>query len=449
MRFLVFIFALLLCGFHLLAQETTLAGQLTSSVLPMAPNAAALSKFTDVNISYYTGRPQISIPIYEIKSRSLSIPVGLSYHASGIGVDDIASWVGLAWALNAGGSISRTVRGLADESNFGFLTQGYRIENPGVDCDNSNLKPCDYLRNVFVNNVIDSEPDLYFLNLPAGNGVKFTFDYNGNMVLQNYRQIQITRVDNTLAQWTVIMEDGTRYYLGEDGDYGGKDKVTNEPEDGGSTTSISSCHLNKIVSADGMDNILFKYGNSDGFFHDSSRYQSFFQRDVITANVEYYSTPLAQDKITGSVSSTQRLISEIIFNDGSINFIPADAGRVDNLSGKDLSQVDIKRKSGLIIKSIKLKQSGMGSGSTSRLRLDEVQEFDAAGIHCHPIHWSIIMSPSLFMDQRIRIIGGIIIIIITALLLFLNKSKDRMELFYSMNAEVIGTRIPNTQKAGC
>lgn len=74
--------------------------------LPISPNVASLGKFGDYNVDIFTGLPEISIPIFEAKSGELSVPVTLSYHASGIKMTDVASWVGLGWSLSAGGQIS-------------------------------------------------------------------------------------------------------------------------------------------------------------------------------------------------------------------------------------------------------------------------------------------------------------------------------------------------------
>src|SRR5258706_11658819 len=89
-----------------------------------SPTAASLGKYGDVPVSYHTGVPNISIPIYNVKSGSLSIPINLSYHASGLRVQEYASWVGAGWSLNAGGMITRTVRGGADDQGYKSY-QGY------------------------------------------------------------------------------------------------------------------------------------------------------------------------------------------------------------------------------------------------------------------------------------------------------------------------------------
>jgi hypothetical protein len=85
-------------------------------VIPPSPNSAAIEQYTSQPVSLYTGIPEISVPIYEIKQGSLSVPIRLNYHAGGIKVNQVASWVGLGWSLDAGGVISRTIYGLPDET---------------------------------------------------------------------------------------------------------------------------------------------------------------------------------------------------------------------------------------------------------------------------------------------------------------------------------------------
>src|SRR5688572_13406764 len=84
-------------------------GQGIPTVTPPSPNAAAFSKYGNIPVSPYTGIPTINIPLYEINIRDIKVPVSLSYHASGIGVGDEASRIGLGWVLNAGGLISRNI----------------------------------------------------------------------------------------------------------------------------------------------------------------------------------------------------------------------------------------------------------------------------------------------------------------------------------------------------
>jgi hypothetical protein len=120
--------------FLLLCMLASMAGygQDPSKIVPVAPNAASLGKYGDIPVSLHTGVPNISIPIYEVKNKDLSLPISLSYHSSGIRVAETASWVGLGWALNAGGVITRTVQGMPDEGN-GVTSLGYYIANPSYN----------------------------------------------------------------------------------------------------------------------------------------------------------------------------------------------------------------------------------------------------------------------------------------------------------------------------
>lgn len=79
-----------------------------------SPMAASFAKFGEVPVSEYTGVPDISIPLYTVQDGQAVIPITLRYHAGGIKVEEEASWVGLGWNLNVGGSITRIVVGKHD-----------------------------------------------------------------------------------------------------------------------------------------------------------------------------------------------------------------------------------------------------------------------------------------------------------------------------------------------
>ena len=127
-----------------------------------APNAAALGKYGDYSVGNFTGVPDISIPIYTVQDGSLSLPISLSYHASGVKVAEMASWVGAGWSLNAGGIITRTVLGIRDEKYPGgyFYTAAYletRVNQAGTDPSlNSDLNT-----EIADGYALDGEPDMF------------------------------------------------------------------------------------------------------------------------------------------------------------------------------------------------------------------------------------------------------------------------------------------------
>lgn len=95
---------------------------------PTSPETYQFKKrFTD-NINYYTGQPEITIPIYEIELDDLVIPISISYNTGGIKVEEESTVVGLGWMLNYGGEINRNNHGAPDERSL-LLTDYNDVEN--------------------------------------------------------------------------------------------------------------------------------------------------------------------------------------------------------------------------------------------------------------------------------------------------------------------------------
>jgi len=82
-----------------------------------SPEAASFLKYGEYPVDLSTGVPNISIPLYTIEAKGLQVPITLNYHASGIKVNQEASWVGLGWNLNYGAQIILNVRDDVDEGN--------------------------------------------------------------------------------------------------------------------------------------------------------------------------------------------------------------------------------------------------------------------------------------------------------------------------------------------
>ena len=97
-------------------------------VIPPSPSVAALMKFEEYPVNNYTGIPNIAIPLYNVSTidNALGIKLSLNYHPASAAGDEVAAHTGLGWTIMAGGTISRTVKGLPDEmshnSRFGIRT---------------------------------------------------------------------------------------------------------------------------------------------------------------------------------------------------------------------------------------------------------------------------------------------------------------------------------------
>jgi hypothetical protein len=188
--------------------------------IPPAPEATALAKYGDIPVGYYTGIPEINLPLTEVGEGKLQIPIGLSYHSGGHKVDEIAPWTGLGWTLNSGGVVTRVVRGLPDEINDTWDSYSSTPESEVFD---GRIIPPDkkfmYL-NAANDGCIDLERDYYFFNFNGFSG-KFIVDWNGNLIVSSEKAIKIFPFsqphDNGTpgTSWLIVDDQGVQYEFKE------------------------------------------------------------------------------------------------------------------------------------------------------------------------------------------------------------------------------------------
>lgn len=199
------------------------------NVFRPAPNTAGLQKYAEIPVSPYTGVPNISLPLYTVNFRDITLPVTLGYHASGIKVGEEASHTGLGWALNAGGQISRNIVGYDDFTGSGYCINsppfkdyinGQRPNQPAqmgclLSCLNLTVaqSPTTYTDDLstYLNTTrYDFEPDQYYFNF-MGKAGKFVLTRNGQAVLQSQEAVQINVSGPDGLTWQVKSEDGFIY----------------------------------------------------------------------------------------------------------------------------------------------------------------------------------------------------------------------------------------------
>lgn len=78
------------------------------------PNTAGFKQVNFSNIGEYTGAGSISVPIYQIQVGQITIPIELNYSSKGVKIDETASNVGQDWSLNAGGIVTKVIKGIED-----------------------------------------------------------------------------------------------------------------------------------------------------------------------------------------------------------------------------------------------------------------------------------------------------------------------------------------------
>jgi YD repeat-containing protein len=227
-----------------------------------------------LGVDLYTGRLEASLPIYTLESSDLKIPISIDYTAGGgVKPQDLNTTTGLGWALNAGGSISRTVRGLPDETANGYI--GTNNEGATLVYDFNNQSTAFTAANNFNNTnnstLLDGEPDIFYIQTPFFS-IRFTIDQNGNPVTQGnlgYKIIHSLYKNSANATNTgieVIDDHGTQYFFGSA--LASRETATTMFF-GQSFTYNSTWYLDKIVTYNSKDIITLSYlqGKTDTVYN--------------------------------------------------------------------------------------------------------------------------------------------------------------------------------------
>ncbi|WP_394974036.1 hypothetical protein [uncultured Croceitalea sp.] len=200
-----------------------------SEITPPSPEAASFGKFTEVPVSLYTGLANVSIPITSFEVGGKSFPVSLSYHGRGVKVNEIPSRVGMGWALNAGGAISRQTRYVADDkATYGYLksTNSLITKLASGDWFTSQSARTSYLsQGTVTREATDRLPDMFSLQA-SGVSAKFIMDYKSphEPILQKYDDLEVTYVlgvdtqdpsaGERIISFQAVDAQGFTYYFG-------------------------------------------------------------------------------------------------------------------------------------------------------------------------------------------------------------------------------------------
>jgi len=314
----------------------------------------------------------------------------LSYQGGGVRVEETPSWVGLGWNLNAGGMITRVVKGLPDEHENGFhnyplyIPDSYLTEatsNGYFRATESELPPLYSINN----QIVDAEADIFYYNFNGYSG-KIIIDKSGTPIPIPYENIKIESYNNTAEedQWIITTPDGTKYVFGRslDGTRVAVDNTSSESETVGSeflsiNDFISSWHLVEIISP--IDNEKIE------LFYESS----YIQNGVKYSTEEYIARPFSggpcdipDKRHRTEITGNELTVSEISSSHYTINFTTS--GREDLFSGgKKLEEITVNSSSGEFLKSFTFQTSYFYSTQfvlnteeyqKKRLKLDGVVE---------------------------------------------------------------------------
>ncbi|MBN9383835.1 MAG: RHS repeat protein [Chitinophagaceae bacterium] len=114
------LWAFLLCLFlsikvgNVFGQNIEVNKILSKELYPQSPSAASLGVFGQTAVNYFTGTPQISIPLAGIQYKGLSVNLTLMYqNTAGNKPDAFPGYYGNGWLLTCGGAITLISKGIS------------------------------------------------------------------------------------------------------------------------------------------------------------------------------------------------------------------------------------------------------------------------------------------------------------------------------------------------
>jgi hypothetical protein len=339
----------------LLLLSCTVDAQYIPQILPPSPNATSIAKFVESPVSYYRGSTNVSIPLFNFNTGDIPLNISLQYDTKGIRVGEIASSVGAGWSLSAGGLITRQVRHRPDENNLGYLQYA----------STANFETNTALRQQMIDlqagngssdTPVDEDPDLFFINF-LGKSAKFIIDNETKKaVVQSFDdwKIDIDYADSNTGNFKInriIITDefGTEYYFGQDS------SRVNSAYD--IVTSISSGLI-----TDSPKNLENDYKTAWHLKEIKTQKNSYIFNYVSEQVTTYAKTDIKTGDNIGLISlsrtnTTQQVLQNISFPEGTLDFIYNPTERADLYGGKALNAIVLKNKKGTQIKKMFLVQS--------------------------------------------------------------------------------------------
>ena len=290
-----------------------------------SPNASSLGLYGNIPINYFTGIPDINIPLFEINENDMKVPISLNYHTASVKANNHPGWVGLGWNLIAGGAITRIQNGMPDELEADYGTLGYYANYNKLNVDNwsSSTKLKEYAWNF--DNVLDNYevcPDEFYFNFLGYSG-KFYLDHLGIWKVSSDQFIRVlfdpingfltagelrTGISNKMPgvsqtyfkryfnKFTLITPDGFQY------EFGGKNATeysVNYRDRLNAPVVPTTWYLVKITSPHGEQitfdyepgNLICSLGQSYSSYMYSKSGSEFLETDCSTFKTEYLRSP--------------------------------------------------------------------------------------------------------------------------------------------------------------
>ncbi|MCL2727379.1 MAG: DUF6443 domain-containing protein, partial [Bacteroidales bacterium] len=235
-------------------------------VVPPSPTARALHADIFYPVDGNTGTPDITIPIYEIVSGNITVPIVLRYHTSNLKLNgSVHCNVAHGWTLEYGGMVSRTINNKPDElAVMASMTNGKLYNQYTSNADQEEISKMYSWTGL---GGLDTEYDHFTYNFPGASGSFFLQRDNPQQLSSPFKAlfspIKPYKLDSLTLSSTmsymnkfIVRDDtGLSFY------FGGVQQSDNKIEfasDNAGNTSSSGWMLAKIREDNG-NNVTFSY----------------------------------------------------------------------------------------------------------------------------------------------------------------------------------------------
>ena len=385
----------------------------SSSLGIQSPTAASLGKFGETPVNYYTGQATVTIPLFNLESRHLAAPVALQYNGGqGIRVEETPGWVGMGWALEAGGVITRTMRGLPDDRQAsGYLDSADELlgvweDLASYESSASFLDGSGWSADVqaYIDKVnrgeADPEPDAFYFNFAGRSGQLVMESETEIYTIPNMPyKIEVDRgsvpapgttstLGEAIREIAITIEDGTKYIFGTTGvDQNGLEFTYFDFS--GSTglvelAYVSSWYLTRIESAAGADAIDFSYTRQlvDGSPRHTHQVKDFHEEYIpisLTTNACIADTPNTFAPVENYQHLSSVYLTEIATDNG-MTAVFSSTNRTGYMEPdfRKLDKIEVKGRNNGLIRSFDFTYD-LKSEFSDRLLLTSVEEKGEGG----------------------------------------------------------------------
>ncbi|WP_139263377.1 hypothetical protein [Chryseobacterium carnipullorum] len=349
---------------------------------PTSANAYAMDKVGKLPVDMFRGKANINIPFYAVNVDGVNIPISLSYNTGGIKLNEVASTAGLGWSLSIPNSINQNILDKDDKSSSMYTKNINTVLSKLVDISMYENE----LRQVVVDHyegIYDTRPDMFNYSLPFGGG-SFIFNNDTGHTIP-HEDLVITATNNK-KNIKIVNTEGTSYFLSIK-----NSTLVNSGVPGDMGSGSQTLYQVDSIRTANNKKILFEYAKSYSYEEKSitEKVNIDITKNVMT-DVNLPPSLPEYERYTGSAASMEKLITKIIFPDGTVYFnysndgLPFSDGTTirKDLSGNNgiaLRQIIVKDNYGKIIKNYHLNYSYFTSNTGTdfqnyRLKLVDVYD---------------------------------------------------------------------------